>query len=105
MEGIVMEECEIPTKYTLPDPVFPIRLEEPSPDFSRARRRATRLAQYYHSNARLLSWFDRTAEVYFPHYFGPCRAGKPSWVEYAKFHGANLTVDINDEDYVFVYQI
>jgi len=100
-----MEECEIPTKYTLPDPVFPIRLGEPGPDFKLAQRTATKLAQYYHSSARLLGWFDRTAELYFPNYFGPCAPGKPSWVEYAKLHGASLTVDINNQDYVFVYQI
>jgi hypothetical protein len=51
----------------------------------------------------LLSWFDKKSGRYSPHEAECCKEGKPSWVEYAKSRGGNLTIDINDEDFVFVF--
>jgi hypothetical protein len=60
-------------------------------------------AKSYYSDAMLLSWFDKKNGRYSPYDVECCGEGKPSWVEYAKSRGGNLTIDINNEDYVFVF--
>jgi hypothetical protein len=51
----------------------------------------------------LLSWFDKKSGRYSPHEAECCPEGKPSWVEYARSRGGSLTIDINDEEFVFVF--
>jgi hypothetical protein len=99
-----MERCEIPREDTLPNPVH-LKLEEPGLDFERAKKAAKNLAKSYSGDAMLLSWFDRKAGRYSPHEVECCKDGEPpSWVEYARSRGGNLTIDINHEEYVFVFR-
>jgi hypothetical protein len=104
-EGVrVMEPCEIPREDRLPNPVH-LKLEGPGLDFERATKAAKNLAKSYSSDAMLVSWFDRKAGRYSPHEVHCCKEGEPpSWVEYARSRGGNLTIDINHEEYVFVFR-
>jgi Domain of unknown function (DUF5619) len=96
-----MRMCEIPNADALPTPVH-LRIQEEL-DFLKAERVAKDQARSYYSDATLLSWYDRKNGRYSPYDVACCSEGKPSWVEYAKSRGGNLTIDINDEDYVFVF--
>ena len=99
-----MERCEIPKEDMLPNPVHH-KLEESGLDFERAQKAAKNLAMTYFSDAMLLSWFDRKAGRYSPQVVECCKeGGPPSWIEYATSRGGNLTIDINDEEYVFVFR-
>lgn len=97
-----MIACEIPEAYMLPHPVH-IRVDESGLDFGKASIIAKDQAKAYYSDAMLLSWYDRKKGLYSPHEVKCCSHGKPSWVEYAKSRGGNLTIDINSEEYVFVF--
>jgi len=96
-----MKACERPEFYMLPNPVH-LRIDEDI-DFHGAETIAKDQAKAYYSDAMLLSWFDKKTGRYSPHDVECCAEGKPSWVEYAKSRGGNLTIDINHEDYVFVF--
>jgi hypothetical protein len=99
-----MELCEIPREDSLPNPVH-LNLEEPGLDFERAKKAATNLARSYSSDAMLVSWFDRKAGRYSPHEVNCCKKGElPTWVEYARSRGGNLTIDINHEEYTFIFR-
>ena len=96
-----MRMCEIPKADILPTPVHLTIKEEL--DFLKAERVAKDQARSYYGDAMLLSWFDKKTGRYSPHDVDCCSEGRPSWVEYAKSRGGNLTIDINDEEYVFVF--
>jgi hypothetical protein len=96
-----MRSCEIPKADILPTPVH-LRIEE-GLDFLKAETVAKDQARSYYSDAMLLSWFDKKNRRYSPHDVDCCSDGKPSWVNYAQSRGGNLTIDINDEEYVFVF--
>jgi hypothetical protein len=99
-----MQECEIPREDMLPNPVH-LRIAEPGLDFEQAQRAAKNLAKSYYSDPMLLSWFDKKAGRYSPHEIACCKEGEPpSWVEYAKSRGGNLTIDVNNEAFVFVFR-
>jgi hypothetical protein len=97
----MMRMCEMPRVDILPTPVH-LRIPEEL-DFLKAVTVAKDQARSYYGDAMLLSWFDRKNGRYSPSDVACCSEGKPSWVEYAKSRGGNLTIDINDEDYVFVF--
>jgi hypothetical protein len=95
--------CEMPASYMLPNPVH-LDIREPELDFLKAERIAKDQAKSYYSDAMLLSWFNKKEGHYSPHDIECCAEGKPSWVTYAKSRGGNLTIDINNEEYVFVFR-
>jgi hypothetical protein len=50
----------------------------------------------------LLSWNNAETGEYYPAY--ECgRSGRPAWVVYADARSADLTVDINDGRYTFMF--
>jgi hypothetical protein len=102
MEVMFMKACEIPRADLLPTTIL-LNIGDPDLDFSRARATAFARAKTYSSDPTLLSWFDRKKGAYSPQ--GECcREGEPSWVTYARARGGNLTIDINREDYVFIFR-
>jgi len=98
---MTMLACERPHRDMLPTPVH-LQIHEDL-DFTKAQRIAKDQARAYYSDSMLLSWFDKKSGRYSPHEAECCIEGKPSWVEYGKSRGGNLTIDINDEDFVFVF--
>jgi hypothetical protein len=50
----------------------------------------------------LLAWYEKKTGRYSPP-VECCGKEKPSWVVYAESRGGNITIDINKEEYVFIY--
>jgi hypothetical protein len=98
-----MQECEIPKGDMLPNPVY-VELDSKGLDFEDAKSAAGSLAKKLYWEPMLMSWFDKNAVRYFPKDLHCCTEGKPSWVEYARSRGGNFTVDINHEEYVFIFR-
>lgn len=71
--------------------------------FDEARRMADREAAKRTPNPMLLAWYDHARGVFSPN-VECCESSRPAWLVYAQCRGANLTVAVNDLDYVFVYR-
>jgi len=71
-------------------------------DLTRARTLADQKAREVSGDPMLLSWYDRKRGIFSPD-VECCGEDKPAWLIYAESRGGNITVDINDEEYVFVY--
>jgi hypothetical protein len=71
--------------------------------FAEARDKAKEAAlQHCSTQPMLLSWNDTIQGKYYPTF--ECGKTKdPPWIVYARARGANLTVDINQGDYVFMF--
>lgn len=98
-----MRPCEIPTADMFSRAVH-LHLGGKDLGFEDARRAAYERARTYGSDPMLLSWFERRTGDYFPRVLECCDEGKPSWVAYAQSRGGSLTIDINDEDFVFIFR-
>ncbi len=79
-----------------------LTVEEPDLEFARAKEIATREARLRAANAMLLSWNDRKRKSSYPKFECGSRQ-RPAWIVYAESRGGNLTVDINDGEYTFIY--
>jgi hypothetical protein len=97
-----MQPCEIPEGDMLPNPVYVV-LDQTGLDFERAQDAARNLAKKLYWEPTLLSWFDKNAGKYSPQDVTCCAEGTPGWVEYARSRGGDFTVDINYQDYVFIF--
>ncbi len=96
-----MTEVIILRKDMLRKPIH-VRVEEEL-DFSRAKELADREARKKSADPMLLAWYaGKTGE------FSPnvpyCGKDKPGWLVYAESRGGDICIDINDEEYVFVYR-
>ena len=102
-----MMSCEIPKPYMLSNPVHltvHLTIEDPDLDFAKAEMNAKKQAKSHYSDAMLLSWYDKNKERYSPYGIECCSDGNPSWVTYAKSRGSNIAIDINNEEYVFIFR-
>jgi Domain of unknown function (DUF5619) len=95
-------DCTFVTREMLGDPVD-IFVDDPGLDFSRAKSMADRKATEFKDDPMLLSWFDRRSGKFSPDVVC-CDPEKPSWLVYAESRGGDLCVNVNHEDYVFVYR-
>jgi hypothetical protein len=96
-----MMDCTFVTKSMLKNPVEIRRGDVP--DFLKAKSLADEKAREMFSEPMLLAWFDRRSGKFAPEQIC-CGDYKPTWLVYAESRGGNLAVDINDEDFVFVYR-
>ncbi len=97
-----MQDCQIPSKEILPDPVR-IKIHEESCDFDCIKQKATAKAGEVGESPELLSWFDKKRGVYSPN-DECCVEGEPNWLAYALAKKADLCVDVNNEEYVFMFR-
>lgn len=79
-----------------------LRLEGMELDFDLASRLAQLLAREPEGATMLLAWFDRKAGRECPEV--PECMHKPGWLAYARGHGGDLSVVVNDGEYVFVFR-
>jgi hypothetical protein len=91
------------TRDMLKDPID-IRVDDRSLDFSGARQLADGRARERSYDPMLIAWFDRKAGRYSPGDVVCCDRDMPTWLTYARAHGADVFVDINNEDFVFAYK-
>jgi hypothetical protein len=51
----------------------------------------------------LLAWYEAKSGRFSPA-VECCSETKPGWLVYAESRGGNIAIDINDQEYVFVYR-
>ena len=98
-----MHAGEISQRGSLPNPVY-LLLDQKELDFERAQDAARDLAKKLYWDPMLLSWFDKKEGKYSPKDAICATEDKLGWVEYAKSRGGDFSVDINYEDYVFIFR-
>jgi hypothetical protein len=75
---------------------------EPDFDFLSAKALAQKKARERSRDAMLLSWFNRRTGEFYPR-FDCGGQDRPAWIVFAESRGANLTVDVDDGAYVFMF--
>ncbi len=97
-----MTTCQILQRAMLIQPVC-VHLEEMPNDLEAARRIADEKALKRAADPMLLAWYEARTGRFSPN-VACCSETKPGWLVYAESRGGNITIDINDEAYVFVYR-
>ena len=79
-----------------------LTIDETDLDFDTARDRAKTKALEISRNAMQLAWYNGQTGQGFPDY--DCGPGdRPPWQVFADSRGGNLTIDVNDGTYIFIY--
>lgn len=97
----IMNECTILSKGMLPNPIE-ITIDQRPVDFKAAKSVADDKAREVGSDPMLLAWFDGSTGRFSPN-VTCCGDDKPTWLVYAESRGGNLSVYVNNGEYVFVY--
>jgi len=85
-----------------PGEVINLDINDPDLDFAGAKDFAKKKAAELGEDPMLLSWHNGINGESYPNL--ECGPGdKPAWITYAESRGGNLTIDINDGQYVFIY--
>ena len=71
-------------------------------DYAAVHLLASTLAQKAAGEAMLVAWFDGKNQMGYPD-VQECTGDKPGWRAYADSHGANLAVNINGGEFIFVF--
>jgi hypothetical protein len=96
-----MVSCAELTRDMLPNPVA-VRGEEGA-GLSQARETALEEARKRMTDPMLLGWYDSRTGAFSPQ-VECCSEEKPGWVVYAETRGGNLTVDVNEGAYYFIFR-
>ena len=96
-----MPDCVRLTKEMLRSPIH-LSISDKDLTFSVAKEIADRTVFEINPEAMLLAWFDRKSGLFSPR-VECCSKKKPGWLVYAESRGGGIVIDINDEEYVFVY--
>jgi hypothetical protein len=92
--------CEILPKGVLTKPVM---VYEGRPlDFGQAREIADQRAREFCADPMLLAWYEAKSGKFSPP-VECCSETKPGWIVYAESRGGTITIDINNEEYIFIY--
>ena len=82
--------------------IIKLYTDEADLDLSTARKMAKKKARDLDSSAMLLSYHSEKTGDFWPKI--DCGGGdKPPWIVFAEARGYNLTVDIDDGDFLFFY--
>jgi hypothetical protein len=84
------------------DPVS-VRTEHERLDFTRAKQIADEKAKEFSQDPMLMAWYEASTGIFSPN-VECCSEHKPGWVVYAESRGGRITIDINDEAYIFIYR-
>jgi hypothetical protein len=86
----------------LPIEHIKLHTKDPDLDLATAQDLARAKAREINKDAMLLSWYCRKTGEFAPK--SECGLkDKPSWIIFADSRGGNLTIDIDDGEYVFIY--
>lgn len=97
-----MAECIVLRREMLKNPIL-VRADEGGLDWAGARKLADQEAQKKSADPMLLAWYNGRSGEFSPK-VECCGEDKPAWLIYAESRGADIVIDINDEEYVFVYR-
>ncbi len=97
-----MAGCMELTRDMLRSPVD-LTVEETDLDFSLAKEIADDHVRRHWKDPMLLAWFDGKSGAFSPQ-VECCDEAKPAWLVYAESRGGDVVIDINREEYVFVYR-
>ncbi len=79
-----------------------VKSDDPDLDFAEAKDLAKQKAKETCADPMLLAFYQgKTGESYPNLECGP--GDKPAWIVYAESRGGDLTIDINEGQYVFIY--
>ena len=93
--------AKAPLKYQLINPLK-IKSDQKDLDFSAAQQMAEDKARALCPDPTLICWYDSTTGQSHPPV--ECSSGgKPGWLDYAEARNCDMTVDINDEQFIFIY--
>ncbi len=82
--------------------VIPLHIDQPDLTFEAAKDAAKQKAKEHCKDPMLLSWKDGRTGRSYPDF--ECGAGrKPAWIVFAESRGGDLTIDVNDGEFVFIY--
>jgi len=96
MELLKPKIKDYPGKY------LEFKIDNHNLDFAEAKDIAKQKAKEICDDPMLLSWYQgKTGESYPNLECGP--GDKPAWIVYAESRGGDLTIDINEGQYVFIY--
>ena len=96
-----VKRCEILTRDVLTNPVL---IHEGRPlNFAQAREVAGQKARELGADPMLLAWYEAKSGKFSPP-VECCSETKPGWIVYAESRGGTITIDINDEEYIFIYR-
>jgi len=96
-----MNECVALTKDMLKDPIR-IQVDDEALDFARAKQLADEEAKKVTADPMLLAWYNAKTGDFSPQ-VTCCGEDKPTWLIYAESRGGTICIDINEEEFVFVY--
>ena len=97
-----MENFISSLKYYLINPIK-MKVDRKNLDFTTAKEIADKKVKGLSSDSILLAWYIGKTGEHFPRV--ECHSEyKPAWIIYAKIRGNDITIDINEEEYVFIYQ-
>ena len=79
-----------------------MNITDPDLNFEKAYHLSRVRAREINKDAMMLAWFNRRSGEGFPDY--DCGAAdKAPWRVFADARGGNLTIDVNDGEFIFVY--
>ena len=96
-----MEAEEAFTLEMLPNPI-PLNIMDSDLSFAQAYQASKEMAREIGSDPMLLSWYDRKRGRYSPEEV-TCGAGSAPWITFAVSRGADISIVVNDGEYVFIY--
>ena len=90
------------SKENLTNPIN-ITVDAENLDYEKARLISDQKAMELAAEPMLLGWYDSRTGRFSPN-VECCSEFKPGWIVYAETRGGDITIDINNEEYVFIYR-
>jgi hypothetical protein len=79
-----------------------LSIDQQDLDFDSAKEQAKKKAKELTDDPMLLSWLNgKTGDFYPKTECGPM--DKPPWIVFAESRGADIAININDGEYIFLY--
>lgn len=97
-----MDECHPLRKDMLKNPIN-VTSDDDGLDFPHAKVLADKEARKVTAEPMLLAWYNGMTGEFLPKVMC-CGEDKPAWLIYAETRGGNICIDINNEQYIFIYR-